>query len=322
MKRLSLALCAVILGCDPLLGGRCADGWVRAPGACDAGAAVDATVVPDATTVPDDAAADPDVPPWIDDSATGCGAPRVVCDGVCVDPRSDPSNCGTCGVRCATGICNGSVCRNPRAGHLVLIGHDYETTRPDQDRVVGNAVFLSGAAAPRVATCVLGATPASVTHVRAAVQRVAGPRTWPETVLETADALRAALSVDAAEVVLIHHQPGATDEGMRDLARSIAPAAAGFVRAGGVVVVLDGEGSAGGTWPLAAATDLVRVTGHAVATGTTATVVNGADAVAIGLPLQYRAERGSVAFLGTDDDGVVLRVGGRPLVLHRVTFGR
>ena len=53
-----------------------------------------------------------------------------------------------------------------------------------------------------------------------------------------------------------------------------------------------------------------------------AEVVSGTDALAVGLPLAYRAERGSVTFLGTDGAGAVIRVGELPLVLHRVVFGR
>lgn len=204
----------------------------------------------------------------------------------------------------------------------MLIGHDYQTTRPDQNRVVGNAVFLSAAAAPRVATYTVGALPASVANVRDAVRQVAGLRAWRETVVASPDELPPVFSIDSTDVVLIHHQPSATDAAISALAVRIAGPAVGFLRAGGVVVVLDGEGSSRGTWPLAGATGLLTVTGHRVVTGSAAEVVSGADAVAIGLPVAYRAERGSVTFLGTDGAGEVIRVGQSPLVLHRVVFGR
>lgn len=396
-----LASLGLALGCDPLLGGRCAEGWTPSPGACDAGTPEDVSL----DAVPLDAATDDiatldvatdeaapidatnaDVAP-IDatnadvvttdaattdaattDAATtdggctppqgrcggacvdtassrehcgGCGracrlgevcasgvcsalcaAPLLLCDGVCLDPSSDPQNCGGCGVVCSTGICNGGRCRDARAGHLVLIGHDYETTRPDQDRVVGNAVFLSGESAPRVSTCTLGARAASVTNVRDAVRRVAGPRPWRETVIASPDALAATFTVDTTDIVLVHHQPDASAESVAALAVRIAGPAVGFVRAGGVVVVLDGEGASAGTWPLAEATGLLRVAGHAVVTGAAAEVVAGGDSVAIGLPVAYRSERGTVGFLGTDGMGVVIRAGELPLVMHQVIFGR
>ena len=402
MKCLVL-ICAsltALTGCDPLLGGRCSDGWIPSRGVCDAGTALDAPALdaPDASAdAPDDSTDGAMTDGAITDGAITdgaitdgaitdgaitdgaitdgaitdgaitdggctppqtlcgmacvdtassrahcgacgracgaieicaggvcdalCAAPLLLCDGVCIDPQTDPENCGACGVLCSTGICNGGRCRDARAGHLVLIGHDYEATRPDQNRVVGNAVFLSAAASPRVATCTVGALPASVTNVRDAVRQVAGLRAWRETVVATPEELPAVFSIDTSDVVVIHHQPMASDEAMDALAVRIAGPAVGFVRAGGVVVVLDGEGASRGTWPLAEATGLLTATGHAVVTGGAAEVVAGADAVAIGLPAAYRAERGSVTFLGSDGSGVVIRVGALPLVLHRVVFG-
>ena len=410
MKRplASLLLATALLGCDPLLGGRCAEGWVPSPGACDAGpsqdlpeldapsdrpdvslhddvadasaldappsdagafdapstdaSALDASpsdaspsdTSPSEASVSDGAAADTGCTPpqslcggvCVDTAssrshcgecgracATGeicasgvcsafCAAPLLLCGGVCLDPQTDPENCGGCGVVCSTGICNGGRCRDARAGHLVLIGHDFQSTRADQNRVVGNAVFLSASAAPRVATCTVGALSTSVANVRDAVRQVAGLRAWREAVVASADELPSAFSIDTTDVVLIHHQPSATEASINALAVRIASPAVGFLRAGGVVVVLDGEGASRGTWPLAEATGLLTVTGNRVVTGSPAEVVSGADAVAIGLPVAYRAERGSVTFLGTGGAGVVIRVGELPLVLHRVVFGR
>jgi hypothetical protein len=35
------------------------------------------------------------------------------CSNGCVDLRTDPANCGTCGRRCQSGICNGGACQEP-----------------------------------------------------------------------------------------------------------------------------------------------------------------------------------------------------------------
>ncbi|MDB4930849.1 MAG: Tryptophan synthase alpha chain [Myxococcaceae bacterium] len=378
MKR-HLALCALLFGCDPLLGGRCADGWTPPAHACDAGL-VDVLIphdLPDAFTAdagpvdvpmvdasPVDASpvdVPTDAPPGdavctppqtrcgglcVDKASSPancgacgracaaaevcaagvclvtCAAPLLLCDGVCLDPRSDPFNCGGCGMVCSTGICSGGQCRDARAGHLVLIGHDYQTTRPDQNRVVGNAVFLSGAGAPRVAISTLGALPASVATVRDAVRQVAGARSWREAVVTTPEALAAAFAVDLTDVVIVHHQPAASDASIDALAVRIAGPAVGFLRAGGVVVVLDGEGPSRGTWPLAEGTGLLPVTGHTVVTFGEADVVSGTDALAVGLPLAYRAERASVGFVGAPLSATVVRVGQLPVVLHRVVAGR
>jgi hypothetical protein len=405
MKRSALLSALLLLGCDPVLGGRCADGWMPPSGACDAAAGdVGDPVTSPPHDAPDAATADAaviDVPsvdipsvdipsidipsidipvvdvPFIDipsvdvpasdgppDDAvctppqtrcggvcvdksssrencgacgrscaaaevcaagvcrTTCPAPLVLCDGVCLDPRADPFNCGGCGVVCTTGICSGGRCRDARAGHLVLIGHDYQTTRADQNRVIGNAVFLSGAGAPRVATSILGAPPASVATVREAVRQVAGPRSWREAVVTTPEALAAAFAIDVTDVVIVHHQAAVTEASVDALAVRIAGPAVGFLRAGGVVVVLDGEGPSRGTWPLAEGTGLLPVTGHAAVTFGEAEVVSGTDALAVGLPLAYRAERGSVGFLGAPAGATVVRVGALPVVLHRVVSGR
>lgn len=43
-----------------------------------------------------------------------CPAPRVLCDGVCVDLSSDADYCGTCEIACDPGeVCSGSVCGAP-----------------------------------------------------------------------------------------------------------------------------------------------------------------------------------------------------------------
>ncbi len=382
MKKFALAALWFVAGCDPLLGGTCADGWARTAGACDAGAAdvggdildasVDAGPAVDATTMDggfDGAVADVGGLDGTGGDGSGgdgsacvrpraicggtcvdlasdrnncggcgrgcrsgelcvfgvcsslCGAPLMICNGLCIDVQTDPRNCGGCGIVCPTGICNGGRCRDARAGHLVLIGHDYATTRTDQDRILGNAVFLSASVAPRVAQYTAWADATSTANVNAAIRTVAGLRAFTVTPVTAPEDLAAQFSIDRTDVVLVEHQPDATNEQISALAIRIAEPAVGFIRAGGVVVVLDGEGANLGTWPLAVASGLVLVSAHRVVTGGEADVVAGADAVAVGLSVAYRAERGSVAFEGTDGVGVVLRAGGLPLVVHRVVFG-
>ncbi|MBI5501972.1 MAG: hypothetical protein HY907_17140 [Deltaproteobacteria bacterium] len=50
----------------------------------------------------------------IDGDGGACAPPRLVCLGVCVDPRTDGDNCGDCGIRCApahaAGACATGVC--------------------------------------------------------------------------------------------------------------------------------------------------------------------------------------------------------------------
>lgn len=50
--------------------------------------------------------------PDVVDAGPPCLAPRALCGGACVDPRSDPQNCGACAVACAAGqVCAESTCR-------------------------------------------------------------------------------------------------------------------------------------------------------------------------------------------------------------------
>jgi hypothetical protein len=50
-------------------------------------------------------------------SGAGCAAADgqlgECCGTTCADPLTDPSNCGTCGVSCGAGWCNGGVCHAP-----------------------------------------------------------------------------------------------------------------------------------------------------------------------------------------------------------------
>lgn len=43
-------------------------------------------------------------------TASGCDAGEISCGGACVDPSSDPENCGGCGAVCSGGVCDGGQC--------------------------------------------------------------------------------------------------------------------------------------------------------------------------------------------------------------------
>lgn len=46
-----------------------------------------------------------------------CKTGRIVCDGECVDPQTDPNNCGRCGNQCAPGlVCSAADCVAPGGG--------------------------------------------------------------------------------------------------------------------------------------------------------------------------------------------------------------
>lgn len=84
---LVIAVCVgvALIGCPSNPTPRCAPGC-PADLVCDRGYCISG-VAPDATSATTDAA----VP---------CGAPLLVCEARCIDPRSDRDHCGRCGVRC------------------------------------------------------------------------------------------------------------------------------------------------------------------------------------------------------------------------------
>ncbi len=245
-----------------------------------------------------------------------CEAPLGVCDALCVNLTNHPDNCGVCGESCPSGVCTSGVCSGPTAGHVVVIGHSYEESRPLMNRVAGNAVFLARTNPTRVVVFEGYATAAAVVGTDAAIAQVAAEtgRSWTRMAAEE-DTVPLALA--SADVLVVYAQALADDEQIVELGEAWATALGTFLSTGGVLVVLDGAGRNGGTHRLLEPTGLMTSTGTREVTGTLVDVVNPADAVALGVPLRYRAERSSVR-LGTADGSPVVWAGSGPVVVHRV----
>ena len=94
--------------------------------AMDSGAfdARDTTVdAPDATVVPDtnDVIAESDSTIESGGDASDdivCAAGLLFCSGRCVDPATDPNNCGGCGLLCGCRVCTSGVCSSHGCGIL------------------------------------------------------------------------------------------------------------------------------------------------------------------------------------------------------------
>ncbi|MCB9632367.1 MAG: hypothetical protein H6721_09595 [Sandaracinus sp.] len=245
-----------------------------------------------------------------------CAPPTTYCDGLCVLTDVDPDHCGACNRRCPTGLCSAGMCIDASPGHVVLVGHSYDVSRLVIRRVVGNAVWLANAPTIDVGVYEGDARPAARNAVDRAIDETSSGRVWNRMPLADVDALTAALG--ELEVVLVHAQRGATDADLLALGASAGPFLRPFVAGGGVVVVLDGGGSHAGTWQVLAAAGLLDATSRSAIGNVTLDVVSPTDAVATGLPFQYRAETESVSFGSDGGADVVVRHGADPVVLHRV----
>jgi hypothetical protein len=248
--------------------------------------------------------------------APRCEAPLLFCDGLCIDTSSDPDNCGRCGRVCPSGICRDGLCGPASAGHLVVVGHDYTRTRAGMDRVVGNAVFLASGDPVRVVVYDGRADPASVGGVVDAIGRVARDlgRSWTRI---SATASDVPFQLASADVLLIHAQHGASDDELRTLGTDWSRAMRGFVESGRTIVLLEAPADNAGTFQILEAAALFTATGRIEVSGDDVDVVAPGDAVALGVPIRYRAERRSVRF-DTLEATTVVRHADGPVVVHRV----
>lgn len=252
--------------------------------------------------------------------AARCEEPFAWCDGACVDLGSDPDNCGGCGIRCGTGVCEDSRCRAPLAGHVVVIGHDYTERRRAMGRIVGNAVMLASGSHVEVLTYEGTVAPpsrrgtdASIDEVATSMGRTWGPMPTP------ADELSYHLA--RADVLLVYAQPGLSAADGIGLGLRWRKAIEGFLAVGGTVVFLVGGDGDGGTPSILEGAALTGARPERTdVTGALLDVTRPSDALAVGVPLRYRAERTTVR-LGMPLAEAVVTDGTAPVVVHRTVAG-
>ena len=243
-----------------------------------------------------------------------CAEPTEWCVDECVTLQDDPDHCGACGRRCPTGLCVEGRCLGDPAGHVVLVGHSYAESRPAIRQVVANAVWLASGATIDVVFYEGDATSAALGAVDRAIDEHASGRMWRRTVL--AEPLSVALA--DAEVLVVHAQRASSDAELRALGAAWSTDLALFVRRGGILVLLDGEGTHAGTWQILDAAGLLSATSRVSVDAAAVSVVAPGDAVAARLPDRYRAERASVAFVGMSLGATVVAHELGPVVVHRV----
>jgi hypothetical protein len=247
---------------------------------------------------------------------------------------TDENNCGQCGRRCASDICQGGQCVGATAGHEVLLCMDYSTAAPagsSPAQLLENAIFLG----PKSTVRILGYTeytpPPVVTTVRTSLNTAAANRGRTYTLTNSTTSLDVAnrLSVTNFEVLLVYDQPQAPPGRLLAAGTSMADAVDAFVHAGGIVTVLASAGGRGEMADFITGAGLVTVTGQEVLTGELLYDRSPADAIGVNVLSPFRAPRESCRFLtGAPTDAYTVFVVtdtpssagtlGAPAVIHRV----
>ncbi|MBK7395967.1 MAG: hypothetical protein IPJ34_06585 [Myxococcales bacterium] len=261
------------------------------------------------------------------DTGPGCDAGLLACGGVCVDPDIDPLNCGGCGNVCPTGLCNGGKCRGAKAGHVVAIGHDYESTSGAvAGKPLANATFLPSRNPVRLLVLTEFAETSAVDNVDAILDGAAksSGRTFVQTIVVKASDFHDKLNIDAFDVALVLDQKKAPAGQLATTADTGKATYTSFTKAGGVLVVLDGGSGTGEMPAFLGAGGLLTVKGHTSTGGKSLDVVDPADAVGIDVLSPYLAPKGTVLFLWTTTPDALVRtvvaepLSDGPVVLHRV----
>jgi hypothetical protein len=314
---MKMLACVAILatGCfDSIVSDPCAIGFTLSHGACvadhtgpdagpgdghDGGPGGDGS---DAGTVDV-----PDAGPGVD--AFVCEAPNMQCGDSCIDTTNDPNHCGSCTRVCASGICENSQCIGAIVGHIVAIGHDYQSYHQGMARVLGNAIalgahtqltvgFYRGTASDPAS---IGAyTAANVgTNLTGRAHSFIGINSISTTTLTGLDA------------VVIEAQSG-DGNAAETLGQTWASPLGAFLSRGGVVIVLEGAG--GVSYRAADGAGLYTVAAPSDATSQQVHIADPTDAVANSVPSPYLAETTSVSFPGMP--AVVANAGDDAVVVH------
>jgi len=251
------------------------------------------------------------------------GSGLTECGRMCVDTTSDPDNCGGCGIVCTSGLCAESECLDADVGHVVVLGHNYWSSRVDQRRLLGNAVLMPVGGGPGGAVRVLAYSqyaatdPGSATTVgvNRAVDEIAGAdgRAWVRTPLTDPFDLPGLIILN--DVLLIYEQSLATDEELAELGLAWSVTLREFLGVGGVVVVVDGGQGNSGTWQVLEAAGLIDIAEAIPASITIANVIRAGDAISRAMPSAYLADANSVSYVTSETDIVVENEDG-PMALH------
>jgi len=249
--------------------------------------------------------------------APDCGT-LTACGTRCVDVARDGHHCGDCTTDCGVGRCVAGSCTSGGDGHLVLIGHDYETHRIEMSRVLANAVFLAAAASPRVLAYQASATATSIAGTNAAIAEAAAGRSY--SIRSSGSAASVPVALESADVFLVYAQANASDAALRSVGYAWGLALSSFLARGGVIVVLEAPSLANvGTFQILRSAALFDATSESEVVTPRLVAVSGreSDAVIAGITFPYSGERHTVRFT-TADPNAIVTTGSSPVVFHRV----
>ncbi|MBS1118609.1 MAG: Tryptophan synthase alpha chain [Deltaproteobacteria bacterium] len=293
-SRFGLVASLMLAGCfDSLVSNPCASGYQLVGGTCVVHESEpDADPAPDSGPGQDAASSDG----GLVDAPVGlvCTLPEIECSGGCLDVSSDPDNCGACDRVCASGICQAGHCLGTLSGHIIAIGHDYQSHHAAMRTVLGNSIALGAHPDVAVARWHGSSSEASSTGTTLAINLSMASlgRPWHPVALAATPSTTALADAD---VLVIEAQTG---DGVAARASAVPWASAidGFLQRGGVVVVL--EGVSGVSYQVADGAGLFSIAPPVDSTGLVALVSDGSDAIAQQVVSPYLAELSSVVFPG------------------------
>ncbi len=264
-----------------------------------------------------------------------CEPPLVECDGRCMlDPddfQRDPENCGRCGNKCPSDICEAGICRGAKYGNVALLCSDFNSATSDSAPTVllGNAVFMPATNPVNVLAYTRGASAAAVTRVNQVIAwaGTARGRTAKITEAKTPDQVTKTLSNDDYQVLLIHDLDRAAsgEPGMVAAEWENDAVLSTFTKAGGVIVVLDGADGTGEMHELITAGNLFDVDGQRDVTGNQMSNQAPFDVLGVNVISPYLGTSHTCVFDTTvsEDDRNIFVVtdeseGDAPAAIHRV----
>ena len=290
---------------DPIVGTQCALGYSLCDGTCvragscvapdageetdaassDDGEATDASAIEETDAASSDDGKATDAPAidgdadWDDGGLAQCLEPLAICGDQCVDPMTDPENCGGCNTMCLSGVCLSGECLACAAEESVC-GRQCMNTASDPDNCGGCGVLCASGLCSN-SQCEIAGTGRVIVighdylKNRPAMNRILGNAVflWPinpvrllayrgaanptaivgadgaigQVTLATgrqveridAEAAGVATQLAAADVFLIYGQEQASDATLSQLGKDWAGAMSTFVNRGGTMIVLD-----------------------------------------------------------------------------------